>query len=360
MLERQPAHLRDRSLADVVRRASRARGCPLPGQAAPRDRDRHRRGRQPVADRRPQRGGALDRPRPLPGAAARPRHPARRRQPRAAAGAARALRAEGRTVDFVLVDGDHSREGVRRDLVDLLASPAISRTVILMHDTFNGEVRAGITDVDFAAYPAVALVELDMTGGYMAPHRSVRGPAVGRHRARRRRPRCRAAAGDLQPVPVRRLRAGRAARRQTPTARRMAPAAGWRDGFVSEQFGARDSGVDARALAIEVRDLHKAFRIPTAMDSTLKERRAHPFSRRELPRAEGARRDRFDVEQGEFFGIVGRNGSRQEHAAEAARRASTAPTRAHPDRRPAGPVHRARRRLQPRPHRARQRRPSTG
>ena len=75
---------------------------------------------------------------------------------------------EGRTVDFVLVDGDHSRAGVRQDLLDLLASPAISRTVILMHDTFNGEVRAGITDVDFASYPDVALVELDMTGGYMA------------------------------------------------------------------------------------------------------------------------------------------------------------------------------------------------
>jgi hypothetical protein len=75
---------------------------------------------------------------------------------------------EGRTVDFVLVDGDHSRAGVRRDLVDLLESPAVSRTVLVLHDTFNGEVRAGITDVDFAAYPAVALVELDMTGGYMA------------------------------------------------------------------------------------------------------------------------------------------------------------------------------------------------
>ena len=76
--------------------------------------------------------------------------------------------AAGRTVDFVLVDGDHSREGVRQDLIDLLASPAIARTVIVLHDTFNGEVRAGITDVDFAASPAVALVELDMTGGYMA------------------------------------------------------------------------------------------------------------------------------------------------------------------------------------------------
>jgi Methyltransferase domain len=75
---------------------------------------------------------------------------------------------EGRNVDFVLVDGDHSRAGVRQDLIDLLGSPAVSRTVLVLHDTFNGEVRAGITDVDFSAYPDVALVELDMTGGYMA------------------------------------------------------------------------------------------------------------------------------------------------------------------------------------------------
>jgi hypothetical protein len=75
---------------------------------------------------------------------------------------------ESRTIDFVLVDGDHSRAGVRQDLIDLLSSPAASRTVIVLHDTFNGEVRAGITDVDFASYPDVALVELDMTGGYMA------------------------------------------------------------------------------------------------------------------------------------------------------------------------------------------------
>ena len=57
---------------------------------------------------------------------------------------------------------------MRQDLIDLLGSPAISPTVIVLHDTFNGEVRAGITDVDFASYPDVALVELDMTGGYMA------------------------------------------------------------------------------------------------------------------------------------------------------------------------------------------------
>ena len=65
----------------------------------------------------------------------------------------------------------------------------------------------------------------------------------------------------------------------------------------------------------------------------------------------------FAVEPGEFFGIVGRNGSRQEHAAEVPRRHLPARPRRDPRRRPAVDVHRARRRLQPRPRRPRQRGP---
>lgn len=54
--------------------------------------------------------------------------------------------AAGRNVDFVLVDGDHARQGVRADVTDLLESPAIARTVILLHDAANEDVRAGIRD----------------------------------------------------------------------------------------------------------------------------------------------------------------------------------------------------------------------
>ena len=65
----------------------------------------------------------------------------------------------------------------------------------------------------------------------------------------------------------------------------------------------------ARPLAIEVRDLHKSYRIPVAKVSTLKERAAslfRPTEYRELRALDGIS---FEVEQGEFFGIVGRNGS---------------------------------------------------
>jgi len=70
------------------------------------------------------------------------------------------LAGAGRNVDFALVDGDHSPDGVRRDLTDLLESPAVGRTVILLHDMANEAVRAGVRAVEFARYPKVAYVDL--------------------------------------------------------------------------------------------------------------------------------------------------------------------------------------------------------
>jgi hypothetical protein len=75
------------------------------------------------------------------------------------------LAQQERNVDFVLVDGDHAPEGVRRDLEDLLNSPALARTVILIHDTANERVRQGIDAVRFTAWPKVAHVELDWLPG---------------------------------------------------------------------------------------------------------------------------------------------------------------------------------------------------
>jgi len=54
--------------------------------------------------------------------------------------------AAGQSVDFVLIDGDHSRKGVAADVANLLDSPAVTRAVVLLHDVANEGVRAGIRD----------------------------------------------------------------------------------------------------------------------------------------------------------------------------------------------------------------------
>jgi hypothetical protein len=78
------------------------------------------------------------------------------------------LAAAGREIDFVLVDGDHSAEGVQRDIEDILDSDAVQRTIVLAHDTMNDVVRSGIESVAFDHYSKVALVDLDFVPGYLA------------------------------------------------------------------------------------------------------------------------------------------------------------------------------------------------
>ena len=86
---------------------------------------------------------------------------------------------ECRNVDFVLVDGDHSSDGVCRDVRDLLDSRAIGRTIIVIHDTINETVRAGLERVRYEAYPKVAYVELDFVAGYMFREPSLRNELWG-------------------------------------------------------------------------------------------------------------------------------------------------------------------------------------
>jgi 2-polyprenyl-3-methyl-5-hydroxy-6-metoxy-1,4-benzoquinol methylase len=73
----------------------------------------------------------------------------------------------GRNVDFALVDGDHSAEGVQRDARALLDSEACRETVIVFHDAANDHVRAGLDALELAGHPKVALSLLDFVPGYV-------------------------------------------------------------------------------------------------------------------------------------------------------------------------------------------------
>jgi ABC-2 type transport system ATP-binding protein len=71
---------------------------------------------------------------------------------------------------------------------------------------------------------------------------------------------------------------------------------------------ARTGGTRA-PVVIEVRDVHKTFRIPEQRIDSFKERATHPFAHRETRELRALRGVSFDVHRGEFFGIAGRNGS---------------------------------------------------
>jgi ABC-type polysaccharide/polyol phosphate transport system ATPase subunit len=77
----------------------------------------------------------------------------------------------------------------------------------------------------------------------------------------------------------------------------------------AEEAGKRTKRVDHAPLAIEAREVEKAFRIPVHRIDSFKERMVHPLARPEYRVLEALRRVSFDVHRGEFFGIVGRNGS---------------------------------------------------
>jgi hypothetical protein len=72
---------------------------------------------------------------------------------------------DGQSVDFVLVDGDHTSDGVERDTRDLLASAAVNTTVIVFHDTMNDEVRAGLAHIDIEAESKVTYYNPDFLAG---------------------------------------------------------------------------------------------------------------------------------------------------------------------------------------------------
>jgi hypothetical protein len=76
------------------------------------------------------------------------------------------LRAQRTPYPFVLIDGDHRADGVRRDIGCLLTAPPPTRTYVLMHDSFNPDCREGIRTAGWEACPFVHEVELDVVPGW--------------------------------------------------------------------------------------------------------------------------------------------------------------------------------------------------
>jgi len=72
-------------------------------------------------------------------------------------------------LSFILIDADHSYQGVKRDIENVLKFIPKQPLYILMHDSFNPNCRKGILLADWSSNPHVHMVELDyIVGRFMA------------------------------------------------------------------------------------------------------------------------------------------------------------------------------------------------
>lgn len=87
--------------------------------------------------------------------------------------------AAGEPINFILVDGDHTCEGVRADLNAILAYRPVAPLWILMHDSSNPDCRRGIATAEWAGNPHVHLVEIDFVTGTLMGEGAFNGQIWG-------------------------------------------------------------------------------------------------------------------------------------------------------------------------------------
>jgi hypothetical protein len=75
------------------------------------------------------------------------------------------LEAERAPLGFVLIDGDHSTEGVQADINAILRFKPNRPIFVVFHDSFNPECRAGILSANWDQCPYVHYVEIDFIPG---------------------------------------------------------------------------------------------------------------------------------------------------------------------------------------------------
>ena len=80
----------------------------------------------------------------------------------------------GLPLQYVLIDAEHSTEGVRRDIGLVLQYRPKTPMVMLIHDSGNPSCRAGILSADWNSSPYLHFVQCDFVPGQIIEH-SIRG-----------------------------------------------------------------------------------------------------------------------------------------------------------------------------------------
>lgn len=77
------------------------------------------------------------------------------------------LNADEMELGYVLIDGDHTANGVREDIAAILKYKPKAPLWILMHDSFNIACRKGIKMIDWESNPYVKWVNFDFVPGFL-------------------------------------------------------------------------------------------------------------------------------------------------------------------------------------------------
>lgn len=75
------------------------------------------------------------------------------------------MQAAGEDLDFVLIDADHSEEGIRQDINNILRYQPRRPLYMIMHDSFNPGCRRGMMHAGWADNPHAHMLELDFVTG---------------------------------------------------------------------------------------------------------------------------------------------------------------------------------------------------
>lgn len=87
-----------------------------------------------------------------------------------------ALDAADMPPEFVLIDGDHSAEGIRRDVGCLLDYKPKRPMLVALHDSFNPKCRQGMLEAGWERSPHLQWIDLDFIPGRIIDHG---GPSAG-------------------------------------------------------------------------------------------------------------------------------------------------------------------------------------
>ena len=84
------------------------------------------------------------------------------------------LQKEGTPLQFALVDGDHTTEGALADCQHIIAVRPLGPLIMLIHDSFNPDVRKGIESVAWRECPYVHALEMDLIPGVISAEARLR------------------------------------------------------------------------------------------------------------------------------------------------------------------------------------------